>query len=190
MLTKIVIDIDKYSYYEYYAQVRKRGSQFIEAIQQEFPGAVILSLREFSDFLTASLFSQKVLPATDLATAKDKLKRAWWGLHLPFTLGIMGAIHENIKFIDGNEEAYYYTSAIEYYKVRKELEDDTRSLIPPGLHRKFKANYQIGHAISTDYITGNWFGYLNGFSNRLSGQGVVLTPEGKPCGLNITCTTL
>ena len=170
-------NVDEHSYEEYYSQVRKRGAQFISAIQEEFPGAVILSLREFSDFLTASPFSQKVLPASDLVAAKNRLQSAWWGLHLPFTLGIMDAIDKDINFIDGNEEAYYYTSAIEYYKVRKELEDDIRSLVPPGLRQKVKANYHIGHAISTDYITGNWFGYLNGFSNRLSGQGVVLTPE-------------
>ncbi len=171
--------IDQYSFYEYYEQVRKRGSQFIEAIQEEFPGAVVLSLREFSDFLTASPFSQKILPASDLNAAVTKLENAWWGLHLPFTLGILESIGEEIKFIDGNEEAYYYTSAIEYYKVRHEIADDLRSLVPPGLHRKFKGNYHIGHAVSTDYIIGNWFGLLNGFSNRLTGQGVVLDAQQK-----------
>ncbi len=170
---------DQYSFDEYYAQVRKRGTQFIEAIQEEFPGAVVLSLREFSDFLTASPFSQKILPADDLVTAVTKLENAWWGLHLPFTLGILDGIGDDIMFIDGNEEAYYYTSAIEYYKVRHQIADDLRALIPPGLRPKFKANYQIGHAISADYIIGNWFGLLNGFSNRLTGQGVVLNAEEK-----------
>ena len=52
-----------------------------------------------------------------------------------------------------------------------------RALIPAGLHKKYKANYYLGHAVSTDYIAGNWAGLLNGFPYRLSGQGAVLKPE-------------
>lgn len=165
------------SFYEYYIQVRKRGSQFITALQDEFPGLVILSLRVLSDYLTASPFSQAILPIRDKVQSKMDLEQAWWALHLPFTLGILDAIDENVTFIDGNEEAYYYTSAIEYYRVRDEIFNDTRALIPAGLHKKFKTNYYLGHAVSMDYIAGNWAGLLNGFPFRLSGQATVLKPE-------------
>jgi len=165
------------TYYDYYLQVRKRGAQFIEIIQDEFPGLTILSLREFSDYQTASPFSQAILPLKDKKQSRSDLEGAWWALHLPFTLGILDAINDDVIFIDGNEEAYYYTSALEYYKVRNEIFNDTRALIPEGLHKKFKANYYLGHAVSTDYIAGNWAGFLNGFPYRLSGQGAVLTPE-------------
>lgn len=165
------------TYYEYYLQVRKRGAQFIEAIQDEFPGLTILSLRELSDYQTASPFSQKILPLIDKKQSRSTLEGAWWALHLPFTLGILDAINEDVTFIDANEEAYYYTSAIEYFKVRNEIFNDTRALIPEGLHKKFKACYYLGHAVSTDYIAGNWAGLLNGFPYRLSGQGAVLNPE-------------
>lgn len=165
------------TYYDYYLQLRERGAQFIEIIQDEFPGLTILSLREFSDYQTASPFSQAILPLKDKKQSRSDLEGAWWALHLPFTLGILDAIHEDVTFIDGNEEAYYYTSALEYYKVRNEIFNDTRALIPLGLHKKFKSNYYLGHAVSVDYIAGNWAGLLNGFPYRLSGQGAVLTPE-------------
>jgi hypothetical protein len=168
---------DNRSYYEYYLQVRKRGAQFIKAIQDEFPGLVLFSLREFSDYQTASPFSQAILPLRDMKQSKSDLEEAWWALHLPFSLGVLDAINEDVTFIDGNEEAYYYTSAIEFFKVRNEIFNDTRALIPPGLHQKFKANYYLGHAVSTDYIAGNWAGLLNGFPYRLSGQGAVIKPE-------------
>jgi len=168
---------EDHSYYEYYIQVRKRGAQFIKAVQDEFPGLVILSLREFSDYQTASPFSQAIVPIKDMIQAKADLEGAWWALHLPFTIGILDAIDDDVTFIDANEEAYYYTSELEYYKVRNEIFNDTRALIPAGMHKKFKANYYLGHAVSTDYIAGNWAGLLNGFPYRLSGQGVVLTPE-------------
>ena len=168
---------DEYSFYEYYVQVRKRGAQFIEAIQDEYPGLVILSLREFSDFQTASPFSQAILPIKDINQARSGIEAGWWGLHLPFTLGILGAIDEDVTFIDGNEEAYFYTSALEYYMIRNDIFNDTRALVSPELHKKFKANYYLGHAVSTDYIAGNWAGQLNAFPYRLTGQATMLTPQ-------------
>jgi hypothetical protein len=164
------------NYYDYYLQVRERGAQFIRIIQDEFPGLTILSLREFSDYQTASPFSQAILPLFDKKQSRIDLEGAWWALHLPFTLGILDAIDDDVVFIDGNEEAYYYTSALEYYKVRNELFNDTRALVPSSLHKKLKSNYYLGHAVSMDYIAGNWAGFLNGFTYRLSGQGAVLTP--------------
>jgi len=167
-----------HSFYEYYNQVRKRGSQFIRVLQDEFPGLTILSLREFSDYQTGSPFSQKIIPIEDIENAKNSLKGAWWGLHLPFTIGILDAIDENVTFIDGNEEAYYYTSALEYFKLRNDIHNHMRALLPNGLHHKFKSSYYIGHAVSTDYIAGNWVG-LNSFPYRLSAQGEMLTPAEK-----------
>lgn len=164
------------TYYDYYLQVRKRGAQFIKAIQDEFPGLTILSLREFSDYQTYSPFSQAILPLRNKQQSREDLEQGWWALHLPFTLGILDAIDQEVKFIDGNEDAYYYTSAIEYYKIRNDLFNHTRALIPPGLHKRFKSNYYLGHAVSMDYIAGNWVG-LNSFPYRLSAQGEVLTPE-------------
>lgn len=168
---------DDRTYYDYYLQVRKRGAQFIEILQDEYPGLTILSLRELSDYQTASPFSQAILPLKDKKQSLSTLEGGWWALHLPFTLGILEAIDDDVVFIDGNEEAYYYTTALEYFKVRNEIFNDTRALIPAGLQKKFKANYYLGHAVSIDYIVGNWAGFLNGFPYRLSGQGTVLTPE-------------
>ena len=40
----------KYSFLDYYQQIRKRGVQFIKAVQEEFPGLTIFSLRQLSDY--------------------------------------------------------------------------------------------------------------------------------------------
>ncbi|MEX2232983.1 MAG: hypothetical protein WD824_12535, partial [Cyclobacteriaceae bacterium] len=55
---------EQYSFQQFYNQARKRGAQFITALQEEFPGLVILSLREFSDFQKGSPFSAGILPVT------------------------------------------------------------------------------------------------------------------------------
>lgn len=168
----------EHSFYEYFIQVRKRGTQFMTAIQDEFPGLVLLSLRELSDYQDASPFSQAIVPVKDVHQAESSLEGAWWGLHLAFILGMLEVIDEEVTYIDANEEAYYYTSALEYFEVRNIINNEMRALIPPGLRNKFKANYHIGHAVSTDYVAGNWVG-LNSFPYRLSAQGDVLTPEQK-----------
>jgi hypothetical protein len=167
---------DKYSFEEYYHQIQKRGSQFIQIIQEEYPGLIILSLRELSDYQSASPFSQFILPVVDPLSAIEKLEYGYWGLHLPFTLGIINKINEDVTFIDANEEAYYYTSAIEYYKFRDIIFNDALTLVPEKLRKKYKSKYSIGHAISTDYIAANWVG-LNSFPYKLSAQAEMLTPE-------------
>ena len=163
-------------YQKFYEQVRKRGAQFIKVLQDEFPGLVILSLREFSDFQDGSPFSQRVLPVIDPDKAISRIENSWWALHVPFTVGILDAINPDVVFIDANEEAYFYTSELEYYKVRDILKNGGRVLVPKELHSKFASQYQIGHAISADYTCGNWLG-LSSFPYRLKGQASMLTPE-------------
>ena len=166
----------QHSFEQYYDQIRKRGAQFIRALQEEFPGVVIFSLRELSDFQQGSPFSAPIFPVTSKEAAIDVMKDAWWGLHIPFYVGIMDGIEPHVTFIDGNEEAYYYTSPLEYYMIRGVLMDEAKSLIPPELWPKHTASFRIGHAIAPEYYAGNWLG-LQSFPYRLSGQAMMLTNE-------------
>ncbi len=170
-------DADAFAYRLFYAQVRQRGAQFIQTIQEEFPGVVILSLRDWSDFQQGSPFSQAVLPAADSDKAIHQLEGSWWGLHLPFTLGLIEAIDEASTFIDGNEEAYYYTSPLEYYRIRDILYNEARRFMPADLVKKFRSQYDIGHAIAPEYIAGNWAGLLPSFPVGLTEQSLMLTPH-------------
>lgn len=166
----------KYSFNEYYAQIRQRGVDFITILQEEFPDIVVFSLRALSDYQSGSPFSAKILPVVDKGTAEEAFRQAWWGLHLPFTIGMIEGKNNRSTFIDGNEDAYYYASAVEYFKFRNAIYNEGQALIPNELREKFKSGYSIGYAVSTDYIQGNWFGLLGGFSKELTGQGKVLSP--------------
>ena len=170
--------VNVHSFEEYYAQIRKRGAQFIRALQEEYPGVVIFSLRELSDFQQGSPFSAPIFPVTDKMKAVDVMKDAWWGMHIPFYVGIMEGISTDATFIDGNEEAYFYTSPLEYYIVRGVLADEAKALIPPELWAKHTSAFRIGHAIAPEYIQGNWLG-MQPFPYRLTGQGVMMTSEEK-----------
>jgi hypothetical protein len=164
----------QFSLEQYYQQVRKRGAQFIKALQEEFPGIIIFSLRELSDWQNGSPFSGSLLPVTSRDNTIKELENAWWGLHPAFYTGMLDAIQPGTEFIDANEEAYFYTSALEYYRVRNTLIDDAKALVPPELWGKHSAFFRIGHAISADYIAGSWLG-ISPFPYRLSGQGLMMT---------------
>lgn len=161
---------------KYYDQVRKRGAQFIKALQEEFPGLVVFSLRAMSDFQDGSPFSQHVLPISDPKSALDKLEKAWWGLNIPFIIGIMDEIKPDVIFIDGNEDSYFYTSALEYYRISNIIKSDGRALVPKQLYTKFAHQYQMGNSISPDFVSGNW-ARLGSFPKRISAQALMLTPE-------------
>jgi hypothetical protein len=166
--------VSKYSYEQYFEKVRTRGTQFMNALQEEFPDLIIYSLRELSDFQHGSPFSEPLIPVQDLKYTNEKLKEMWWGLDLPFTIGVMDAIKGKAVLVDANEEAYYYTSSEEFYKVTTTLKSDALALIPTDLQMKFAAYYKIGHAISADYTSGNWANVIS-FPYRLSGQAKMLS---------------
>jgi hypothetical protein len=164
----------EHTYEQYAVQVRKRGAQFINALQEEFPDLIVYSLREFSDFQQGSPFSEPLLPVMDLKYTNTKLKNMWWGLHLPFTIGIMDAIRGKATLVDANEEAYYYTSSQQFYETANILKGDALALVPAELHFKFAAHYKIGQAIAPHYISGSWANLIS-FPYRLAGQGKMLT---------------
>ncbi|RPH89796.1 MAG: hypothetical protein EHM72_19880 [Calditrichaeota bacterium] len=168
----------RYSFDQYYIKVRKRGAQFIETLQNEFPGIIIFSLRELSDWQQGSPFSGSLLPVTQPEQTLKELNDAWWGLHPAFYVGILDAIDINTQFIDGNEEAYYYTSALEYFQIRTTLMDDAQAFIPPELRQKYHGSFRLGHAISAEYIAGNWLG-MSPFPYRLTGQATMMTSAEK-----------
>jgi hypothetical protein len=83
------------------------------ALQEEFPGLTILSLRQFSDFQDGSPFSARLLPLRGKGDLEKALSEVWWGLHVPFTVGMLDAMAPGVTLVDGNEDAYYYTSPLD-----------------------------------------------------------------------------
>jgi hypothetical protein len=166
----------KYTFREYYQQLRKRGAQFIKAIQSEFPGLSILSLRQLSDFQDGSPFSSRLFNLSDPVAVEKELSGAWWALHVAFTNGILDAISPEVTFVDGNEEAYYYTSALEFERIARVIKSDAQILVAPENRARYARQYRVGHAVSVDYTMGNWATALS-FPDHLRRQGKELTPE-------------
>ncbi|HEY0074639.1 MAG TPA: hypothetical protein VGB77_11090 [Abditibacteriaceae bacterium] len=168
---------EKPSLENYGPLVRKRGAQFMRALQESMPGLTILSLRELSDFHKGSPFTHPLFPMRDAAQAQKELAAAWYSLRPAFINGMLDAIAPNVTLIDGNEDAYFYTSRLEYYGAYQALRHEAAALIAPENRQKYAAQFKIGHAVSLDYCAGRWADALGPFPRYLTKQALELTPE-------------
>jgi hypothetical protein len=129
------------SFRDYWQQVRNRGVDFIKVIQEEFPGLTVFSLRQFSDMQDGSPFSMRLLPVRDAKKVEKELSYAFWGLHVPFTVGIIEGIKPDTRFIDGNEDAYYYTSKNDFTKFFHAMKEQSLAFVPKGCVNIFWQKY-------------------------------------------------
>ncbi len=166
---------DRHSFADHVAIVRRRGGQFMQVLQEVLPDITLFALRMLSDYALGSPFSQKVFNQYDLQTQHEQLKNSWWSLHSAFINGMLDAAGPDVTLVDGNEEAYFYTSAIEFYRIYATLRQDALMLVAPELHERYRRQYRIGHAVSVNYLAGRWADLLNGFPDYLTKQAQELT---------------
>lgn len=169
-------DYKQHTFPHTYQKARQRGAQFMRALQEEFPGLTIFGLRMLSDFQDASPFSQHLLPVRNAKKAADDLRDMWWALHPAFINGLLDAAAPEITIIDGNEDAYFYTSALDFYHHSRDIRYEALALIAPENRRKYAAQVQVGHALSVEYTLGLWAEALH-FPDYLKKQALELTPD-------------
>ena len=111
-----------HAFADYRAKVRQRGAQLMRAFEKRMPGALILT------FFHVSLFDRFAdLPET---ARTERLAREGWGLMPDFFVGLLEAASPNAQFIDGNENAYYYTSREQYFRAYQAIHSRALGLVP------------------------------------------------------------
>ena len=168
-------DYKRHTFAETYQKARQRGAQFMRTLQEEFPGLTILALRLLSDFQDGSPFSQHLFPVRDANKAAADLEQTWWALHPAFLNGLLDAAMPDTTIVDGNEDAYFYTSALDFYRLAHDLRHEALALIAPENRRNYAAQVQVGHGLSIDYTLGLWAEVLH-FPDYLKRQALELTP--------------
>ena len=169
-------DYKKHTFTEYYQQVRKRGAQFMRAMQAECPGLTIFALRLLSDFQDGSPFSQHLFNVSDDKLRQEILEGAWWALHPAFINGLLDAASPQTTIIDGNEDAYFYTSPMDFFRASHDIHQEALVLVAPENRHKYATQVQAGHAVSVEYTHGLWATALT-FPDYLKKQGLELTPQ-------------
>jgi hypothetical protein len=131
-----------HSFAEYRAKVRQRGAQLMRAFEKAMPGTTILT------FFHVSLYDRFATVQEDART--ERLARESWGLMPDFFVGMLESASPQAKFIDGNENAYYYTSREQYFRAYHAIRERARGLVRPDLREKYNRQVQAGQALYVD----------------------------------------
>jgi hypothetical protein len=133
------------SFAEVEAQVRRRGAQFMTALQTELPEVRVLT------FFHQSLFGE-LLARPDPRDREARLSKQPWGLLSAFWNGALEAASPGARIIDGNELAYYYTAREPFYQAYHRMKQASLALVPPELRAKHAVNFQAGMALYMDQV--------------------------------------
>lgn len=128
-------------------QVRRRGRQFISALQAGQP-----NLKLFT-FFQLAIFSE-LMNEPDPARRTQAILSRSYGLWYPFCLGMLEAAAPGVTFIDGNESAYYFDRSERYYQAYHMMRQRAQALVPDDLRRKYNAQTQAGVALYIDQVFG------------------------------------
>jgi hypothetical protein len=153
------------SFEEASAQVRKRGRQFMTALESSVPGIKVLhffQLGYYGDATEETRTYRKetqwdLLNEPDQTIRDQKLSERWLALFYPFFLGMLEAAGPKTTFIDGNEFSYYYDSPDEFYRHYHQMKQGALAIVPPELRTKYTAQVQAGNAVYFDILaTKDW----------------------------------
>lgn len=135
------------SFDEVAEQVRKRGRQFIQALETNMPNLKVLSFFQFG------LYGD-ILDEPDSKVRREKLLKTWMVLLPSFYIGILEGASPGTILIDGNESAYYYESPDSYFRAYHLIRQRAQALIPEDLRGKYNAQVQAGMALYIDQALG------------------------------------
>ncbi|MHC4640510.1 MAG: hypothetical protein ACYS32_02620 [Planctomycetota bacterium] len=128
-------------------QVRRRGRQFITALQEHMPEIRILSLFQLG------LFGH-VVNEPDTRIRREKLRKQWMPLLPSFCIGMVEGAAPDTILIDGNELAYYYENPHKFYEAYHLIRQRAQTLVPEELRKKYNSHVQAGMALYIDQTLG------------------------------------
>jgi hypothetical protein len=131
-----------HTFTEYRDKVRQRGAQLMRAFEKPMPGATILT------FFHVSLFDRFAALSEEERT--KRLAREGWGLMPDFFIGMLEGAGSKARFIDGNENAYYYTSREQYFRAYHAIRQRALSFVPTELREKYERQVRAGQALYVD----------------------------------------
>ena len=130
------------SFEEYARQVRRRGRETMAAIQSRYPHIVLL----------LSLAHSYVVKTS---TGKGELAElSSYGLLPAFIDGLIEAAGPEVRLVDGQEQAYGYLSAEDYFRGYHDIKERALVLVPAALKAKYRRKMEVAVAIFANYQLG------------------------------------
>ena len=131
---------------QYQKQVRKRGAQFMRAVQAQQPETQVL---------TFGLLSwMKDLWATPMtgANLQQQLAKHDYGLWPAFINGMLDAARPGAVIIDGHEWAYYFYRTEWFDAVRNTIFNKARIFVDASNDRKYDRYVKLGQSVYSDLV--------------------------------------
>jgi hypothetical protein len=130
---------------EYQEVVRHRGSEFIEALQQNMPDMKLMSFYQYSELVNESGRSQ------DPAVRERALEINGYGLLPAFLDGMLESADPRVQFIDGNERSYYYRYKSDFENGYYVMHSVAPLYVTPELRSKYNKQFRSAQAVYTDF---------------------------------------
>jgi len=128
------------SYTEVKAQVKKRGAQFIKALQEYKADLSFLSI-----WITSLVIIEK---------REAPLEDTRHALLLPFIEGVLEAKQSSVKVIDGNEFGYYYSNPAQFLETSSILRKELVQLMESGKAKAEALKVEIAQPLFYDGMVG------------------------------------
>jgi len=140
-----VTDVPKFEEFE--GVVRRRGSQFMRAIESEIPSPRVLLFYCFNYF-------QNLCVPMDHEARQRRLARNSNALLPAFIEGMLQAANPGAEIIDGNEDAYYYSDSAKYLAAYHTVTQRARYMVNPEVGPAYREHYRMGQALYVDQYYG------------------------------------
>jgi hypothetical protein len=136
---------DTKSFDEYQSLVRRRGAQFMRAVEQELPGAKVMTLWMLSGLARFLVYWDP-----------DGLADQKFGLLPSFFNGMLHAAGPNVTIMDGNMHSYWNEDRSAYLLQYHRLKQRSLLLVDPANIRKFQTQVQVSMAAYADTCYGRY----------------------------------
>ena len=160
------------SFDEVESQVRKRGAQFMTALQSSTPDIKILSFFQLAQYDTIldepdqNIRDQYQLTQITITKVKKLFPQiqisekvinqfvapGHYSLLPAFFNGMLEAASSGVTLIDGNELSYWYENSEDYYRGYHMMKQRCQSLVSLDLRPKYSTQMQAGMALYVDDV--------------------------------------
>jgi len=136
------------SFMEFEKIVRKRGAQFMEALQEEYPDLVLHTFFLVSD---PRMF-KKARKEPDPVKRSKLIEPEGYALWPAFINGMLDAVKGKTIITDGDEWSYYINTEEAFKRQTEMMHKGVRLMFDPKVWPKYQKHVQAAHAIYVDYI--------------------------------------
>ncbi len=140
----------KHTFAEYRVQVRKRGREFIQAINREYPDITIL-------LLLGGSFTQ-------LKCVRQPRETASYSLLADFQDGLCEGAAPGTVIVDGYEQSYGYRRRVSFERARDVILKDTLRI--SAVPEAYRAHLRVGFGVCMDHWMGGAEWNLKDFSKN------------------------